>query len=293
MTLFPCGADDKGQLGLGTSGGPAGGTLTSLGEVSLPCGLVPVAVACGVDHTVVLTTDGKLLACGNNDRGQLGLASNDDQSTFQPMHWHDSAATQVACGGYHTCVVTEGGALFTCGWNSSYGQLGLGDDPRLDDDQTTLQRVELPGGAEAAQVACGGSHTVVLGADGALYSCGYNGLGQLGLGSKGEDQRTLQPVALPAGAKVAHVACGAHHTVVLTTDGALFACGFNGLGQLGLGHRTDQPTLQRVALPDEAGGRPTRVACCGCTRRRTRTRDSQTSRPLIIHHSSLITNHPC
>lgn len=36
--------------------------------------------ACGAEHTVFVTRSGRLLSCGNNDRGQLGLAACDEPS---------------------------------------------------------------------------------------------------------------------------------------------------------------------------------------------------------------------
>ena len=35
-----------------------------------------VSVTLGGDHTAVLTDEGKVYVCGNNDRGQLGLGDN-------------------------------------------------------------------------------------------------------------------------------------------------------------------------------------------------------------------------
>ena len=51
---------------------------------------------------------------------------------------------------------------------------------------------------------------------------------------------------LEAPARPVSVACGGFHTVVVTTDGALYACGSNEDGALGLEHREKQDMLQRL-----------------------------------------------
>ena len=89
---------------------------------------------------------------------------------------------------------------------------------------------------------------------GTLFVCGHNNYGQLGLGSY-ESQTTLQRVELPSGVgAVRSVACGEHHTVVVSEDGTLLTCGYNDYGQLGLGgDEGDQTTLQKVQLPNGVG----------------------------------------
>ena len=95
----------------------------------------------------------------------------------------------------------------------------------------SAQPVPLPAGAAAAQVACGGMHTCVLTTGGELLACGFNGLGQLGLGhTNGVRRLTAVPVLAPA----KQVECGYEHTCVLTVDGAVLTCGTNAYGQLGL-----------------------------------------------------------
>jgi len=50
-------------------------------------------VACGKDHLLAVTTDGRLLAMGNSDHGKLGLANINQQKsddgrvagTYRPM----------------------------------------------------------------------------------------------------------------------------------------------------------------------------------------------------------------
>ena len=68
-TLFACGWNMYGQLGLGESRDD----VPSAQPVPLPAGAVAAQVACGGYFTCVVTTSGELLACGYNDAGQLGL----------------------------------------------------------------------------------------------------------------------------------------------------------------------------------------------------------------------------
>ena len=161
----------------------------------------------------------------------------------------------------------QAGDLYACGFNSS-GQLGLGHKTH----QWKLARVpfdDVYASAEARgdQVACGGHHTFVKTVDqsggplhGALFACGNNSNGQLGIGSC-DSKAVLTPVkALRASAH--EVACGGHHTLILTHSGSLFACGYNAHGRLGLGRgvRGNQLVPQPVALPG-GGARAAQVAC--------------------------------
>jgi hypothetical protein len=71
--------------------------------------------------------------------------------------------------------------------------------------------------------------------DGNLYGWGHNESGQLGQGSF-VYTNTPQRIALPAGkAGWKLISAGGWHSLATTTDGQLFAWGFNGYGELGLG----------------------------------------------------------
>ena len=121
-----------------------------------------------------------------------------------------------------------------------------------------------PGGVLVTAVAGSEYHTLALTAAGALLALGSNEYGQLGLAASVPHVATLQPVALPGDARAARVACGVGFSIVATTAGALFACGLNDHGQLGLGadlagfegDDEEEPKkvhgLRRVALPDNA-----------------------------------------
>ena len=94
------------------------------------------AVGAGASHTIVAAGDA-LYVWGDNSHGQLGCGQsgqfNGEARMFldKPtrLRWQDTAVsvTQIACGKYHTMVVTSQSSLYTWGDNSR-GQLGHGDD---------------------------------------------------------------------------------------------------------------------------------------------------------------------
>ena len=82
-------------------------------------------------------------------------------------------------------------------------------------------------------------------ADGLLFSCEYNGNGQLGVGDR-EDRlvSTLVTGQLP-GKSAVYAAAGERYTLCITADDSLFAWGTNLYGQLGVGDTETRlvPTL--------------------------------------------------
>jgi alpha-tubulin suppressor-like RCC1 family protein len=79
-------------------------------------------------------------------------------------------------------------------------------------------------------------------------SWGQNNFGELG------DPMTTEryvpgEVSMPTGVTFTAITTGAYHTAALTTDGDVYAWGFNIFGQLGNGTTTDEPTPVQSALP--------------------------------------------
>ena len=71
-----------------------------------------------------------------------------------------------SCGLQHTIVLFENGGVWGFGSNQ-YGQLGVGDT----NVRGTPSRMRLR--TPIVQVACGGNHTVLLAANGQVYTCGH------------------------------------------------------------------------------------------------------------------------
>ena len=81
---------------------------------------------------------------------------------------------------------------------------------------------------------CSGSyHTITLSNDGTLYSFGYNGEGQLGLGHKNS---VYLPTPIPNLPKIKMISCGSNFTVCVDCEGFMWSFGENTCGQLGTGN---------------------------------------------------------
>ncbi|TKS80820.1 BTB domain-containing protein 2 [Collichthys lucidus] len=139
--------------------------------------------------------------------------------------------------------VTVNDEVFALGTNCS-GCLGLGDL------QSTIEprRIDVLCGKKIVSLSYGtGPHVVIATADGEVFAWGHNGYSQLG---NGTTNHGLTPALVSTNLlnkRVTEVACGSHHTIALTTDGEVFAWGYNNSGQVGSGSTANQPTPRRVS----------------------------------------------
>jgi alpha-tubulin suppressor-like RCC1 family protein len=88
------------------------------------------------------------------------------------------------------------------------------------------------------QVAPGDLDTVAVKTDGTLWAWGSNFNGQLGDGTTATYQ--LTPVQVGTDTDWAQASTGDGYTVAVTTDGTLWAWGWNDYGELGDGTTTDR-----------------------------------------------------
>jgi alpha-tubulin suppressor-like RCC1 family protein len=79
-------------------------------------------------------------------------------------------------------------------------------------------------------IAGGAYFSLFLRFDGEVWSCGYNGEGQLG--TQNNTNSNTPVLATTSGMSIA---AGSGHTLVLKTNGTVYACGQHNSGQLGLG----------------------------------------------------------
>ena len=75
-TLWACGPNGYGELGLGDTTGRKTFTKVTTNTDNIK------SVYCGYYHTLILKNDGTLWSCGYNSYGQLGLGDQSDRTTF-------------------------------------------------------------------------------------------------------------------------------------------------------------------------------------------------------------------
>jgi alpha-tubulin suppressor-like RCC1 family protein len=272
--LYGFGDNYFGQLGSTLNNGTNAATPTPA-LVSLPGADGPVKeIAAGLSHTLVLTSTGELYAFGENDYGQLGVASNEETVNANPtpvpvsLPGAEGPVTEIAAGRSHSLAVTSTGQLYAFGDNA-YGQLG-GTTNNGSENANPPALVTLPEAAgPVTLIAAGGMDSFALTSTGQLYAFGENLYGQLGTSTNDGTEAPTPPtvVTLPgATGPVTEVAPGVSHTLVLTSTGQLYAFGENQYGQLGssvnAGTMAPNPVPSLVALPG-AEGRVTQIAAGG------------------------------
>ena len=218
--LWGYGSNIWGQLGEGPHGENTGTPVPiQIGSATWK------AVAASYGHSLGVKSDGSLWAWGLNDYGQLGLGDTADR--FAPT-LVDSSKTwkAVYCGVRGSYAITDTGALYAWGWNE-YGQLGLGSAGG------THLSPALVSATGWSDLAPGPLDCLGIKDDGSLWAWGYNADGQLGLPAD-YDYHT-SPVHIGSATSWTDVACGAYHTVAVTSDDSFAACGANQYGQIGLG----------------------------------------------------------
>jgi alpha-tubulin suppressor-like RCC1 family protein len=246
--LLMCGRGRHGRLGLGDEEDRA--TPTRVAQAAFG-GEAVLMVACGDQHTAVVTEGGGVYTFGRGKHGLLGHGDEDDQLVPRrvPAAAFNGERIVMVATGLHTVALSEAGHVFTWGLDN-FGQLGHGGGanqraPR----QVEAGRFAPPGQGDAPErvvfVAAGTRHTVAVTAGGRLYTWGDGQRGQLG---HGDNYFRLVPtlVVTQDSGRVLMAACGEAHTLVVTQDGALLACGRGLDGRLGFNDEADRHVFERV-----------------------------------------------
>ncbi|XP_033219280.1 probable E3 ubiquitin-protein ligase HERC4 isoform X2 [Belonocnema kinseyi] len=142
-----------------------------------------VDIACGFDHTIMLSDNGDVYSMGMGTRGQLGhgdLEDCDNPKIIEALA--GLKVSQIAASGWHSAVVTSQGDLYSWGWNTN-GELGILNSTTKVVASPTIVDFQNEKGdileVNVSRVQCGNAFTVCL-LDGTLWGAGSNKYGQLG-----------------------------------------------------------------------------------------------------------------
>jgi alpha-tubulin suppressor-like RCC1 family protein len=174
-----------------------------------------------------LTQQGQLLSWGINEYGQLGNGNREKKEKPRINTHIKEPLIQIVSGQQHSVAITKSGKVITWGGNRK-GQLGDGQLTSSTNPIYPLQLKHRP----VVSIACGESHSIVITSGGNAFSWGANDQGQLG---HGDLITRLRPEWIRnfRSNKAIKVACGRSHTMIIASNGLLFACGSNSHGQCG------------------------------------------------------------
>ncbi len=211
-------------------------------EAFAASGVTHVAqVACGRQHSLVLSVDGRVHSFGRGSLGRLGLGGIEDMLSPQPIDEFISEPTCATCdvstcsaygapprvvllsaGLFHSLAVTEGGSLYSWG-SGTNGRLGHGDTVM----QLRPRRVEALAELDVVDASAGSGHSVAVSSTGVLHTWGQGYNGRLGHGNQ---ETKPQPAEVEAlfGQHITRAVAGSDFTICVTERGAAYSFGNGG-----------------------------------------------------------------
>jgi len=192
---------------------------------------------------------------GQNDNGELGIGSwASGQRLAAPQRIvadnPSDPVVKVAAGSYNGGYLTKSGRLYLWGANY-YGAVCNGSFSTSTTPVTIPTQTAPSPGDVITDFAIGSFHTIVARSDGTVWSCGFNGSGQLG-NAQTTNSATWVQVTTSATAGTGpyltgavSVSAGGYHSCVSTLTG-IYCFGDNTYGQLGVNNDTTSYAYARV-----------------------------------------------
>lgn len=204
---------------------------------------------------VALTAAGVTYGWGHNGNGQLGNGTTNN--VLQPTVINQTSVAKVFVlgeggNGSQVFLLKSDGTAVSAGYNS-HGQLGHGTNfntavsafgaVRQDASTSLANIVDIAGGDQGSW-----NSIFFRRSDNTLWSCGYNGYGQLGNGTttntNAATNKYPSQVLTDVAAVVAANETGSLGRVfAVKTDKSLWGTGHNGSGQLGLGDTSNRSSF--------------------------------------------------
>ena len=211
-----------------------------------------VSITAGGGAIAALDADGYVWTWGAGTDGQLGNGFTADSSypvrVLQAGANNASSplvgAVQIACGSSGFCIaLARYGTVF--GWGSNaFSQLGVAAGGAL----SIATPIGITPGDPIDAIAAGSAHCIAHSQDGTIYGWGYNGRGELGIGST--NVAVAPPAVMNPGPDgmndISDLAAGGNFSIMIrNSDRAVFVAGDNQSGQLGI---PGNPPIQQVPV---------------------------------------------
>ena len=175
--------------------------------------------------------------CGYNTKYELGLGEIYPNNIIHVNYAFPTInnITQVSTGTGHSLFLDSTGKVYSCGYNY-YGKTGQNTYLATN----TLVPTEIAFGdivgRTIIQVSAGANHSLFLDSTGKVYSCGYDRYGVTGQNTDLANS-TIVPTEIfgdIVGRTITQVSAGTLHSLLLDSEGRVYAFGTNASGKTGL-----------------------------------------------------------
>jgi len=198
---------------------------------------------------LVLDNTGKVWTWGKNIYGQLGVGASDTGFFAGGMiripYFVDNNINIVAIeGGYHTSFALDDQGVVYAWGKGAYGSMGNG---KSTETNTAPVVVSSLSGIKIVKLATSTElENTVFAIDdrGNVYAWGSGSYNKIP-GTTAGTNNTARRITQLSGIGIKDIVLGEKHGLAMTNDGKVYAWGYNGSGQLGIGNTTTcaNPTL--------------------------------------------------
>jgi alpha-tubulin suppressor-like RCC1 family protein len=213
----------------------------------------------GFCHYIARNDRNEIFCWGNNSFGQLGNGKRDNKTiskdfinalrnkseNFMLSSLYGTQQSEpelneilnglnivdVKCGFWHSLALSKNGDVYAWGLISSGAIIEEMSQP-------TPMKMDGFNGEKMVMISCGYKHSMALTESGRVFSWGENSYGQLG--TENEIYREKPKLIEINDVSFKKISCGQRHSLLLSSDGSIYAFGDNSFGQIGIGNREMQ-----------------------------------------------------
>ncbi|MDB6139331.1 MAG: hypothetical protein JWO94_2403 [Verrucomicrobiaceae bacterium] len=242
--LMAWGSNSDHELGAEVLGNNSSTTPVAVSPLAALTDKFVVGAAPGITHSLALSADGKVFAWGDNGAGQLGRAG---YTSYTPVPVDmtgvlaGKTVVAISAGLQSGMALTSEGKVYT--WGS--GNLGRTSTASFTNVPVAVDTSGVLAGKTVVKIAAGQGLSTALCSDGTLVAWGGGPLGNNSATGSAVPVAVDQTGVL-AGKTIIDVKPGRVHTLILCSDGKVYAYG--SLGMLGTGSSQNGDALTPVAV---------------------------------------------
>jgi regulator of chromosome condensation len=219
------------------------------------------SIACGTNHVLAITKNGKCFTWGAGEQSQLArrVVARTASGALVPREFGlgRKKVVRVGCGDYHSFAVDDKGDVYSWGLNS-FGQTGVSKSKDAENDSIgEPTKVDILKGFELQQITGGAHHTLACTKKGEVLVWGRIDNKQGGMDvskipkdhiffDENEKPRYLiKPLVIPD-IKGAYVATGVDTCIAVDDGGKAYSWGFSTNYQTGQGSDEDVAKARHI-----------------------------------------------